>query len=127
LSDGLGLISGRLAAAEPVLQLFADGLEAYRSRLLRENRLGRIRSEILSGIAADPECGFPHRKIIDFLLSEYDFAKDDFREVHFSRLARQARVGKNRAQSYLSVLERKGFISRRSDGYRMFFRIATQR
>ena len=123
MTENLRLIDGRLAAAEPVLRLFNDGLEAYRARLLHENRLGRIRQEVLAKISTDTDLRFPHRKILDCLLGEYDYARDDFREVHFSRLVQKCRIGKNKAQGYLTVLEQKSLVVRRDDGYRMFFRI----
>lgn len=123
LVDNLQILESRLAAAEPAMRLFDDGLNAYRTRLLHENRLGRIRQELLARISVDGELGFPHRKILDFLVGEYDYSRDEFKEVNFSRLVRECRIAKNRAQGYLSLLEHKGFVVRRDDGYRMFFRI----
>ena len=50
---------------------------------------------------------------------------DDFTEIHFSRLVREARIGENMAKSYLDLLLRKGYIEIRDDGYRKFYRIKT--
>ena len=101
-------------------------MEAYRTRLLHENRFGRIRQELLARISVDPDLRFPHRKLLDFLVGEYDYNKDQFEEVNFSRLVKECKVGKNKAQGYLSVLEQKGFVVRRDDGYRIFFRIRAE-
>lgn len=123
LTEGLTAMNTRLNSAAPVIGLFNDGLEAYRTRLLHENRLGRIRQELLARISTDRTLRFPHRKILDFLLGEYDYNREQFTEVTFSRLVRECRVGKNRAQGYLSLLEQKGFVVRRTDGYRIFFKL----
>ncbi len=66
---------------------------------------------------------YPHRKILDFLTGEYDPANKRFKESHFSRLVKEARLGKNMAKEYLGLLERKGYIERRTDGYRKYFKI----
>ena len=59
----------------------------------------------------------------DFLLGQYDPAKKRFTESHFSRLVKEARVSKNMTKEYLGLLERKGYIEQRTDGYRQYFRI----
>ena len=126
-TESLRVLELRLAVAEPLSRVFNDGLEAYRTRLLHQNRQGRVRQELLTRINTDGELRFPHRKILDFLGGEYDYNKDEFKEVNFSRLVKECRIGKNRAQGYLSVLVRKGLVTRRTDGYRIFFRIAAPR
>ena len=123
LIEALRALDTRLESVQPVFQLLSDGLDAYRDRLLKEDQFSRIRNHVFETVRADTELRFPHRKILDFLLGEYDYTKAEFKEVQFSRLVREARIGKNMANSYLSVLERKALVVRRSDGYRVFFRI----
>ena len=74
-------------------------------------------------VRVDKELHHPHRKILDFLIGEYDPANKRFGESHFSRLVKEARLGKNMAKQYLSLLERKGYIEQRTDGYRKYFKI----
>jgi len=71
----------------------------------------------------DKDLRYPHLKILDFLDGEFDSTKNEFKEVHFSKLVKESRVGKNMAKSYLSLLEQKGYIQKRSDGYRIFFKL----
>lgn len=86
----------------------------------------KMLSQWSARIRADKTLRFPHRKILDFLLGEYDSAKDEFNEIHFSRLVKASRVGKNMAKGYLAVLESKGYIDRRTDGYRVFYALRRQ-
>jgi len=74
-------------------------------------------------IRNDKDLRFPHRKILEFLLGQYDFEKKEWREVNFSRIVREARIGKNKAKSYLTLLETKGYVEKREDGYKKWWRV----
>ncbi len=125
LSVGMEQVEAQLETRQAVLSVLREGLRAYKG--LREPRASRrkFREQFSEVIRSDKELGFPHRKILDCLLGKYDPAKDDFTEIHFSRLVREARIGKNMAKSYLDLLLRKGYIEIRDDGYRKFYRIKT--
>lgn len=78
---------------------------------------------VLDRAAQDLELRHAHRKIIEVLASQTDCATGRYGEIHFSRLVREARVGKNATRVYLDLLIRKGYVDQRSDGYRTFFRL----
>ncbi len=123
IRSGLDRIEGQIAAGSTLFEVFNGGLEAYRRKDVAHFRhataqqMWHIRSQ------ADPDLLFPHRKILECLLRQYDDMTDQFGELHFSALVRQARVSKSRAARYLAALEEKGYVRRRDDGYRVFYRI----
>lgn len=107
------------------LMFFDESLRMYRERCLREAHMtasSAVIARLAEKVRQDRDLGFPHRKIMDVLLMQYDFQLADFKEVHFSRLVREARVGKSRARAYLSTLIGKGYVLERDDGYRKCFR-----
>jgi predicted transcriptional regulator len=61
--------------------------------------------------------GYPHKKILDFLIEQYDYEKDNFKKVHFSKIVKECRIGKNKAKEYFDFLIKKGLIDTRTDGY----------
>lgn len=126
LVEGFRHVEEKLSPGQETFQLFSDGLRAYKDRLLKEAHVSDsyiTLRQLTERIRTDKELRFPHKKILDFLLGEFDPLKSEFREVHFLKLAREARIGKNMASGYLSLLEEKGYVSKRHDGYRKFFKI----
>lgn len=126
MKERLDRIEARIASNSEPADFFSEALKAYRGKVNAEFESEKKRSKLdrLSEIfRRDAMLRYPHRKILDFLLSQYDFRTESFKEVHFSRLVRESRIGKNMANTYLKPLEDKGYIERRSDGYRVFFKI----
>lgn len=74
-------------------------------------------------IRQDKSLRYPHRKILDFLIEQYDYEKGVFKEVHFSKIVRECRLGKNMAKNYLEFLVEKGYLGRRDDGYRVWYSV----
>ena len=105
VSTRLGSIEETLEIAKDTFQIWHDGLRVH----------NKIRN--------DKELGYPHRKILDYLLSQYDFDTNNFKEIHFSKLVKESHIGKNMATSYLTLLVQKGYIRKRGDGYRLFYKI----
>lgn len=126
LRESMERIERKLSAGEEPVSFFADALQLYRQKhikLLADDKHRTAIDRLRERFSLDAELCYPHRKILDSLLSRFDFQSGKFFEAHFSELVRQARVGKNRAQGYLALLEAKGYVERRNDGYRHFFRI----
>ena len=126
LSQNLRDIQNKLDIGRETFLFVNEGLKAYEQRKLKDCQLSPNNSmlnKLYDKIRNDKDLRFPHRKILEFLLGQYDFEKNQFREVHFSRLVIEARVGKNMAGSYLSLLEQKGYIEVRNDGYRKWCRV----
>jgi hypothetical protein len=119
LAKGFRQVEESLAGGRDVFHVFSQGLKCYREELLR----GSEHTIILERIRADRELRFPHRKVLDCLLGQYDFSERAFKEMHFSKLVKEARLGKNMAKSYISFLEERGYLQTRDDGYRKFIRI----
>lgn len=117
-------IQEQLDAGLEGMRFLSSALSAYRDACLREAQLSM--DPVLAWLARmqkDKELRHPHRKILARLLDEFDFLEGQFQEIHFSKLVKEAHVGKNAARSYLSLLETKGYISARNDGYRKFLRM----
>ena len=124
--SGFSAVDNRLVIANNAFDVFRDGLQAYRDRILREARVTHRERHLANWreqVRSDRELRSPHRKIIDVLSGQFDFAAEEFGELQFSKLVKAARIGKNRAQAYLCLLEGKGYITSRFDGYRKFYRV----
>jgi hypothetical protein len=125
LASGIEQLHQDLNAGKEGREFLEAGLKAYREKCLRElNAKPDPTATIWARIRNAPEIRFPHRKIIECLAARYDFQSKAFEEIHFSKLVKEACVGKNKAKEYLALLEVKGLIASRTDGYRKFFRIA---
>lgn len=127
--EGLRRVEENLRLSQESFRFIDDGLKAYRERILDEIGAS-ARGSSMAAIAAlaeqirlDRELRFPHRKLLDILLSAFDFRRNEFGEIHFSKLVRDARVGKNMAKEYLTLLESKGYLQYRSDGYRTLYKL----
>ncbi len=123
LKRHLERIENQLASGQPVFQLLSEGLNNYRDRFVTEGSTAMLLASVSERVRTDRELHYPHRKILDFLIGQYDPEERSFRESHFSKLVKEARIGKNMAKQYLSLLERKGYIEQRTDGYRKYFKI----
>ena len=113
-------------SAVTVLEVLNSGFELFRQRVQREawqQHGKRFVDMWLSRVIDDHELRWPHRKILEFLCRQYDWQSNSFAEVHFSSLVRNARISKSRASGFLLHLERKQLIVRRTDGYRVYFRL----
>lgn len=124
LATGIEQLRKELDAGRESREFLDAGLKAYREKCLKEvgARPDPI-APIWARIRSDPEIRFPHRKILERLAARYDFQAKAFSEIHFSGLVKESRVGKNKAKEYLALLEAKGFIASRTDGYRKFYKI----
>jgi len=104
------------------------GLEGLKSRILESENKRRTfdpQSFIIGVVQKNPELRFPHRKILEFLAGQYDYEKKQFKEVMFSTLVKECKLGKNKAGDYLEDLENQGLVKKRSDGYRVWYRISS--
>lgn len=104
--------------------LINNGIEGYKRKIsngfnAKEKTL--IKEKLFEMIRKDNTLRHPHRKIMNFLIEQYDYGQGKFREVHFSRIVKECRLGKNKAKEYLDLLVEKGVLETRSDGYRRFY------
>ena len=126
VADTLKHLDDRLRVGQESLHFLDEGLRVYREQSLEQARMSIRKQpvlEIAERIRHDAELRFPHRKILDVLLGEFDFVAGGFKELHFSALVKRARVGKSMAGIYLSLLEERGYVEKRSDGYRIFYKL----
>ena len=124
--ESLKRIEEKLNVGQESFLLVRNGLKAYKERVQKDLQMSlkdSAMSRWYETVRHDSELRFPHRKIIDVLLAQYDYNNGQFMDVHFSKLVKEARIGKNKAKSYLDLLEQKGYIEKWEDGYRKFFRI----
>lgn len=127
LEQGLKNIEEKLNKGEESFLFFNDSLKAYKERIYKESSIlkeNMLIQELNEKFRKDKELRFPHRKILEFLLEQYDFIKCSFKEVQYSRLIKKCHIGTNKAKSYFDLLEQKEYIKIRKDGYRIFFRLS---
>ncbi|MFX1453071.1 MAG: hypothetical protein ACFFCM_19710 [Promethearchaeota archaeon] len=106
--------------------LINHGIEGYKRKIsngFNSKERTLIKEKIFELIRKDNTLRHPHRKIMNFLIEQYDYGQDKFGEVHFSRIVKECRLGKNKAREYFEFLGEKGFLDTRTDGYRRFYRI----
>lgn len=128
LSQELKRIDDKLSQGQDYFTIINHGLNGYRKNVEKElSQTNAVRQtrKILLQISEDNEIRHPHKKIIEFLLKQYDHEKQQYKEIPFNKLVRNCHVGKNMANNYLSLLIRKGYIERRSDNYRIYYKIKT--
>ncbi len=125
LSHKMNTLENLLRGGEDTFQLFRDGLRAQKERHLHqltENPIKNIQEKIFT----DKELGHPHKKIMQSLM-DYDYQKQRFKEKNFSKLVKDAQVGKNKANEYLEFLRNKNYLQKRSDGYRHHYQIRDEK
>lgn len=125
MSEGFQQVDRKLETGTALFSVFNNGLQMFRQQALADASLtssSHAVGRILNRARAD-HLRFPHRKILDALLARFDYTSHSFQEANFSALVKEAHIGKNAAKEYLEFLEQKGYILRRSDGYRLFFKI----
>ena len=109
-------------------QLLKYGIEGYKKKILENYKTENSQNpenQTTIKIRNDPSIRFPHRKIIEYLQQQYDHDKQEFKESNFSTIVKKCRIGKNKAGEYLKLLQEKGYITKREDGYRKWYKICT--
>ena len=103
--------------------LLDKGMDGLKKRILEENKLMLSKRKILF-LRTDQmkQLRQPHRKIIDYLANQYDHTNRSQKEVHYSKLVKDCKIGKNKANDYLKFLTDNGLVSRRNDGYRVWLK-----
>ncbi len=124
MSQRFDQIEARLKRGRDTLVLLDDALKLYRDRHLNDQlKLRSAPHRLLSVFATDPDLGIPHRKILEYLLRQFDYDAQCFSCVATTKLAKCARVGSGRLLQYMELLVRKGYVVQGSDGYRVTYKI----
>jgi len=108
------------------LEVFNKALEIHLKQHQendQNSKLQNIQDKWHQKVRSDSELRYPHKKIMEKLIGNFDYSTREFKERTFSQLVKDARLGKNKASSYLADLENKGLIQQRSDGYRKLIKI----
>lgn len=135
-SNGLESISSKIDSLESLIRksltfseaghaLIMHGIKGYAEncRGSLSNQEPAIKEKLNAKIRQDRSLRYPHRKILEYMMEQYDFQHNRFREANFSRIVKECRLGKNKAGEYLSLLVERGYLGKRSDGYRIWYRI----
>ncbi len=107
--------------------LINSGIDGLKEKIMKENLLMLMKHRVLflkENLLK--KLRQPHRKIIDYLAYLHDTARGKYREVHFTKLVKDCRIGKNKANEYLRFLAENGLVERRDDGYRVWFKFSDQ-
>ena len=107
--------------------ILSHGIVGYKEKFFGNENQREIseKEKLYAQIRQDKSLRHPHKKILEFLIEQYDYEKGVFREVNFSKIVKECKVGKNAAKGYLEFLVERGYINYRTDGYRKFYMIFT--
>lgn len=107
--------------------LLNHGIEGFKDMILKnfqkqskENTINRLHAIFMH----DKDLTHPHKKVLSFLLDKYDYEKNIFGKVFFSKIVKHCRLGKNKAKEYLVFLIEKGYVQKHDDGYRVWYFIS---
>jgi len=106
--------------------VFENGIMGLRRKIIGDYKLKERSTPIealYTQIRQDKALRHPHRKILDYLIDRFDYQAGSFREAHFSKIVKECRLGKNMAKQYLEFLISRGYLKKRSDGYRVWYSI----
>lgn len=124
LAHGLDQLNATITLLREPIDFLQSALDAYRKRYLKQAlHVNKTLTKWYARLANDPDLRFPHRKIMEYLLTLHNGVTDTFEEAHFSKIVRHCKLGKNMAKGYLTLLERKRYIECRNDGYRVHYRV----
>jgi predicted transcriptional regulator len=126
VSEGIREIRQSLCLYEEHRFLLDHGLQGLKAKIAKQTtrKLNTDPRNILyERMRLDKTLRHPHRKILDFLSGLYDELANAFKEVHYSEIVKKCRLAKNMANSYLRFLADKAYISRRDDGYRIWYKV----
>lgn len=101
-----------------------NGLNGIKNRLLTDSKIrpnSQNKGQFQPKFRNDKSLRYPHQKILEYLSNQYDYRQDKFLKVHFSKLVKECKIGKNKANEYLDLLVDKGYVKRQSDGYRVWY------
>jgi len=126
LAGRFNQLEDKLTTSEDAFLLIQDGLEAYKKRCLKDiveaggiSKIHQWREKVRT----DEELKWPHKKILDFMIGQYDYQKKQFKEKAFNEIVTGAKIGKNMAKEYLHVLQQKGYVDHKNTGYRHLYQI----
>ncbi len=114
----------RLSVGTDALTFLDTALSNYRNAHLN---LSSKPHRLLATYAADPTLRFPQRKILECLLSKFDYHRSRFLEIKLTQIVKEAHVSKGAINAYLAPLISRQLIVKRTDGYRVWLRINDQR
>jgi len=132
LVSRISMLEGMISDKTEILAALKNS--AYLHKQIRSDIAEKLESESKTSIddaqeklyektRNDQDIRHPHRKIMEYLIGEYDYEMQEFKSVHFSKLVKETKIGKNMANSYLQDLKDKKYIECWTDGYRTFFRV----
>lgn len=105
-------------------QILFNGIAGYiKDQQVKNSKEHQLKVDIYATIRNDKRLRYPHNKIIDFLSNQFNYEKQSFNEIHFSKIVKECRIGKNMAKGYLDYLVEVGYLEKRDDGYRVWYKI----
>ena len=116
----LSRIETILESGNELFTFFSAALHVYRQHTFS---LASAPQQILSRIMTDRSLRYQHRRLVECLIQQFDFATGSFRELSYSNLIRLAGVSKSKGRKYLADLIQCGYVKCRKDGYRHWHRI----
>jgi hypothetical protein len=124
MEAALANIDAKLAGAPDAFLFFRGGMDALKASWGLTAGAKGLTEKWFVDIANDPELGYAHRKILDVLGAQFCPMSRRFKEVHFTRIVKEAHLCTRRAKGYLDLLVRKNYLARSTDGYRVYYRAA---
>jgi len=122
------ILSNMKNSTEEQQFLIHHGIKGFKDMVLekfekqsKENKISRLYSIFMH----DKDLTHPHKKILSYLLEQFSLDKNCFQSIHFSKIVKDCRLGKNKSKEYLDLLTRKGFLEKQNDGYRVWYCISS--
>jgi len=123
LNNRISELESKLCEKLQVLDLLSHAIKLAKEQEAQKTDSSLIFNQLREKVTKDDDLGYPHSKIMERLMSEFDYSSRQFGEVNFSQLVKDSHIGKNMANQYLAALENKGLVEKRDDGYRKHFKI----
>lgn len=113
---------------EESLSIFKYGHEAIKQKHIEEykssGRLHEIdfRHRMLINLRNDPSLNKSEKEVFEFLTKLFDSVHHKFGEMPYNKLERQSPIAKSNLPRVLKNLVNKGKVTKRTDGYHVFYK-----
>ncbi len=118
----------KLLEMEESLEIFKYGTKAIKDKHIEEYRKkGKLEEidfqhKLILLIRQDKGLTEPHKRLMEFMINQFDDLSHKFKEVPYKDIKRGAPVSESRLSKYLKDLVEKGFLIRKGEGHHVFYK-----
>ncbi len=128
IEQKLDRIEAKLASLEESLAIFKYGAQEIKKKHMEEykaqGKLHKIdfQHKLFALIRQDANLSEPLRKVMEFMISQFDDSKHNFKDLTFSQIRKEAPVSGGKLSGYLNELVERGLLIKRDDGYHSYYK-----